>query len=191
MGIKAEGKGALQLLELLDKMDKWYVPTEEEQAYLESVEELWFSVKASYSEAGMHSDRKPFPGDDGMRFLAVSNDVLPNSVDVLTNLRKLDLSGAKITALPESIGNLTNLQELSLSNTQISTLPSSIGNLTNLQKLSLSDTQISTLPESIGNLSNLQSLDLSGTQISTLPDFIGNCSFYKSEAEYDTQLVAL
>ena len=90
---------------------------------------------------------------------------LPKSIDMLTNLKELDLSFAKITGL-SGIENLTNLQELNLDKTMITSL-SGIENLTNLRWLILSETKITDL-SGIENLTNLQWLDLSETPITDL-----------------------
>jgi Leucine-rich repeat (LRR) protein len=39
---------------------------------------------------------------------------LPNSIDLLTNLRELDLTGNLLMQLPDEIGNLAHLQKLYL-----------------------------------------------------------------------------
>ena len=57
---------------------------------------------------------------------------LPGSIDQLTRLRELDLTGNRLTALPDSLGNLLHLQKLYLDGNQLATLPETIRQLTNL-----------------------------------------------------------
>jgi hypothetical protein len=94
------------------------------------------------------------------------------SRDDLDSIKRLSLSGTKITSLPDSIGNLKNLKSLSLSSANITSLPDSIGGLQNLKSLSLSGTKITSLPDSIKDLKNLKALHFSYTKIISLPDFI-------------------
>ena len=63
--------------------------------------------------------------------------------------RKLDLSDLKLTKLPESIESLTQLQRLNLHNNQLKKLPEAIASLTQLQGLELSNNQLTKLPEAI------------------------------------------
>jgi len=141
-----------EVLELLNKIDNGYKPTEEEKEELSGIENIaWRRVEK-----------------------------IPDSIVSLTDLQSLDLSFARISTLPDSIVNLTGLQSLDLSSTEISTLQDSIVNLTGLQHLDLSHTKISTLPDSIVNLTGLQHLDLSHTKISTLPDGIVNLTGLRS-----------
>jgi len=125
-----------------------------------------------------------------------TNKVLKKAIGNLTSIKKLDLSGNKLTELPETIGNLnslhnlnlfwniltklpetigflTLLKELKLGNNKLKELPEAIGNLRLLQKLDLNNNQITGLPESIGNLTSLQKLDLSNNQVTELPESTG------------------
>lgn len=137
----------MEILELLQYIDRGYLPTEQKESELCEVHELDLC---------------------GTRI-----SQLPDSLGRLTNLQTLYLSDTQITELPESIGQLANLQALYLNVTPIRQLPGSIGRLANLQYLNLGWTQISQLPDSFTQLANLQSLFLGSTQISQLPDFVG------------------
>ncbi|XP_052193112.1 putative disease resistance RPP13-like protein 1 [Diospyros lotus] len=97
----------------------------------------------------------------------LSSPILPHSVDSLTNLRFLDLSGSKILRLPESICNLYNLQTLLLSECRsLTTLPSEIGKLICLRHLDISSvtypensgTMLMEMPIQISRLTSLQQL---------------------------------
>ena len=92
-------------------------------------------------------------------------DSIPQSIDLLANLKELDLGFSKITGLND-IEYLTNLQVLNLMGTDITDL-SGIEYLTNLQELDLSETWITDL-SGIKNLTNLQVLCLSGVNIDDL-----------------------
>jgi len=101
---------------------------------------------------------------------------IPNSIENLSELNSLYLSGLSITTLPENIGSLTSLYTLDLANNSLQELPSSITNLNNLHYLNLSNNQLVELPENIGNLMNLSYLDLSDNTLQELPLSITNLS---------------
>ena len=69
----------------------------------------------------------------------------------LKKLTKLDLSGLQIE-LDERIGELTELRELDLRGARITRLPDSIGALTNLEDLDLVFSGVQSLPESFYGL---------------------------------------
>ena len=112
----------------------------------------------------------------------INNGFIPTDVEknYLSSIRVFTWD--KIEKLPESIENLTNLQSLNLSGTQISTLPDSIGNLSGLQSLNLSSTQINMLPKTIGELSNLKYLYLENLTLVELPESLLRLNLeYKNE----------
>ncbi len=124
---------------LLNKIDnKGYTPADEEITALKKVERTSFLSGA---------------------------DNIPKSIDLLTNLKELDLSYTKINDL-RGIKNLTNLQGLNLSVSRITNL-SGIENLTNLQRIDLICTKINDLSR-IKNLANLQELNLDETDITDI-----------------------
>ena len=104
---------------------------------------------------------------------------LPDTIENLKSLKKLNLSYNKLTSLPDTIKNLNSLKELILSSNQLTSLPESIGNLKSLQTIGLSNNKLTTLPESIGNLKSLQTLGLSNNWLTTLPDTLGNLESLK------------
>jgi len=60
---------------------------------------------------------------------------LPSSIDQLTSLRELDLTGNLLTDLPDSLGSLPHLQKLYLDGNQLTILPETLFQLTNLETL--------------------------------------------------------
>ena len=92
----------------------------------------------------------------------ISLNSIPKSIDMLTNLKELDLGFTRINDL-RGIKNLTNLQELNLSFSRITNL-SGIEYLTDLQRIDLIFTEITSL-SGIENLANLQELNLEETNI--------------------------
>ena len=141
----------IEILVLLQKMDRGYVPNAEEQKELDECESFLIS--------------------------GTSISTLPESIGNLTNLQGLAIIDTSISTLPESIGNLTNLQRLIIIgisiSTSISTLPDSIGNLTNLQILFMGGISIRTLPDWIGELPNLTKLELSELTLDAIPKSLG------------------
>jgi len=103
---------------------------------------------------------------------------IPESIDKLQNLRRMDISTSKLKTLPKSIGNLSALKELSVnsSNGIIKRLPESFCNLVSLEKLELSgNCKLKKLPGSFGNLKSLRELHLCG-RIEYLPESFGRLS---------------
>ncbi|MHA1845949.1 MAG: leucine-rich repeat domain-containing protein [Promethearchaeota archaeon] len=98
---------------------------------------------------------------------------LSPSISSLTSLNYMDLSYNKLKSLPESIGNLS-LNTLYLRYNQLEHLPSSIGNLMSLKILDLRSNNLKYLPETLGNLKELEILDVHGNQLEELPDNLGN-----------------
>lgn len=94
--------------------------------------------------------------EDNVDLLYSESILIPESIEQLT----LCLQFNQLPTLPKSIENLSSLQKLYLSGNVLSALPESIGNLSNLQELKLDDNQLSMLPESIGQLTNLQTLNI-------------------------------
>jgi len=86
----------------------------------------------------------------------------------LFNIKRLNLSGNKLTKLPKEIVNLTQLKTLDLTSNKLTKLPKEIGNLIQLQELNLSRNQLTELPREIGNLTQLQHLNLSSNKLEEL-----------------------
>ena len=164
---------AMEVYDLLCKIDQGYTPNADEAAMLETRTELNLNLK---SITTLPESIGRLTSLQALYLRVTPIIALPESIGQLTSLQTLDLWNTRITALPDSIGQLTNLQELDLSDTQITSLPEPIGRLTSLQELNLNRTPITALPESIGQLKSLQRLNLNGTRITALPKSFGQLS---------------
>lgn len=95
--------------------------------------------------------------------------LLPESIGILKNLKRLYLRDNQLTSLPDSIGNLQFLENLDVFNNQINSLPEPIGNLKALKRLDLSNNYIENLPSSIGCLESLEKLGLYNVNLKNPP----------------------
>lgn len=89
--------------------------------------------------------------------------VLPNSLEDLKNLEKLELSFNKLSGkIPASIGSLQKLKIFSINgNNFTGTIPATFGSLQNIKELHLSSNKLEgTIPTSIGKLDTLEVLNL-------------------------------
>ena len=97
------------------------------------------------------------------------------SIEVLQNLKKLDIKGdcarvERTLDVPDEIGRLRKLKELVLNNIKMGPLPSSIGLLKNLSWISLQNTGMELFPEKLWDLSSsLRFLILSSNPIRSIP----------------------
>ena len=92
----------------------------------------------------------------------------------LDKLISLDLSSNRIALLPPVIGKMTELKELNLNKNLIAILPDEFGNLKNLKTVTLRQNALKAIPASIGNLTQLENLDLALNTLTTLPAEIAN-----------------
>lgn len=102
----------------------------------------------------------------------IVQDIRPNAVRQLVNLKKLNISHNNIEHLPSSLFDERNsMTILSLSHNQLKTLPHTIfDKLKGLEILDLSDNLLSHLPETLFKRTlKLQNLNLAHNKIDTLP----------------------
>jgi Leucine-rich repeat (LRR) protein len=99
---------------------------------------------------------------------------IPQSIEDLMHLQKIDVCHNLINKLPSEIGNLTQLKHLYLFANDLTHLPAEIGNLTNLTYLTVCVNELTSLPPEIGNLTNLTTLYLHTAGLTSLPPEIGN-----------------
>lgn len=137
-------------LDLLRRVDDGYVLTDDE---------LWNLEKISVAN-----------------FSGLEIEKLPESIDKLSQLTRLDVTENHLTSLPESIGALSQLTELNISRNHLTSLPESIGALSHLTELDISRNQLTSLPESIGALSRLTELNASFNELTGLPENIEELS---------------
>ncbi len=165
------------VLLLLQKIDEGYEPSDKEREALSSVESItWKDIEVLPASISLLTGLKALDvsGTDSMFVHTTGLMSIPQGIEQLAGLQRLDLSNTAIRTLPDWIGNLKSLESLDLSDTAIRTLPEGLGNLTGLRSLNLSYTRIDTLPESVGKMTNLVDLDLRNMFIDTLPEWIGN-----------------
>jgi len=101
---------------------------------------------------------------------------LPEYIELLKYLRKLDLKINNIAKISKVIGTLSFLTYLDLSNNNLKNIPLSMGSLNSLEYLFLKYNKLTDIPKSIGNLHKLKILDLRHNRITTLPDELNNLS---------------
>ena len=127
---------------------------------------------------------------------------IPKSVSEYPNLKKLTVSGNRLTTIPNFITKLSKLQifyawenkfkkfpvsllnlpylrELDLADNQITNIPEDISNLTKLERLLIQNNKLGSIPDSLGTLSNLWELDLSNNNLQSLPESLKNLTSLK------------
>ncbi len=139
-------------------------------------------------------------------------DALPEALQELEHLKKLNLGNNQLSALPDWLQNLSQLSYLDLRGNKITPLdnmhPAQLTfldlndlhhetnldrllYLTQLSSLYLSDNNLTALPDWFQNLTQLASLDLSNTKLTTLPSGFQNLTQLTSLDLRDNQLTAL
>jgi hypothetical protein len=98
-----------------------------------------------------------------------SEDHIPPSIGLLSELEELDISNGIVSSLPSSLCRLKKLRVLNVEGNYLRTLPFDIGALQALEVLNLSNNSLYTLPKSFEKLCNLKYLDLSSNQLRSVP----------------------
>lgn len=97
---------------------------------------------------------------------------IPESIQLLRNLKVFSVTSERVTTLPSKIENLKELEEIRLERNNISSIPDSICQLKNLKILSIRKNDVERLPEPIGSIRTLEVLDISDNKIKSLPESI-------------------
>eukprot|EP00903_Cladosiphon_okamuranus_P020128 g18482.t1 len=104
-------------------------------------------------------------------------DVPASVVRLAGALRKVDLSGNKLTAVPSGMLGLgPGLEDLNLGNNNIAELPPEIAQLGGLVYFNLAGNRLTRLTPEIGKLSALKRLGLKGNALVRLPASLGDLS---------------
>ncbi|POM80125.1 Leucine-rich repeat-containing protein [Phytophthora palmivora] len=104
---------------------------------------------------------------------------LSENIGALTGLKKLVLSGNKLSRLPNSITLLENLEALHIEENAISALPEQIGKLHKLHVLNAHSNQLTKLPASFGSLHNMHNLDLKKNRLESTGDALATLTCLK------------
>lgn len=98
-------------------------------------------------------------------------DSCPNLmiIDLSNDINSEIIERNQIEEIPESIQKLKKLTKLNLANNEIKEITESVGLLTNLKYLNLSNNKIKYLPPQVANLPNLDQLYLEGNPFDFLP----------------------
>src|SRR6476620_6379646 len=108
--------------------------------------------------------------------------------DAFRELRKLELSHAKIDRLPDGFGKLRKLTDLKIEESAIDALPDSLGGCRALEHLVLMKLPLTALPASVGDLRALRSVWIDGTPIDALPESLGRCKQLESAWVTETRI---
>jgi hypothetical protein len=93
---------------------------------------------------------------------------IPNDIDDLYRLERLDLSGMSLMgSIPTSLGLLANITKLNLRGNRLSRgLPEELGDLINLESLILSENEFTgSIPASWGGMINLKILEIQSNEM--------------------------
>lgn len=99
----------------------------------------------------------------------------PKEIIQFKNLVELDLSKNKLEKLPAEIGQLTKLEELNLAMNKLEELPVELCDLKRLRKLDIRKNKVWKLPARLGDLKKLEYLNLNGNPLFRLPESIVQC----------------
>ena len=100
----------------------------------------------------------------------------PNSISSLYSLQFLDLSHNSIAKIPDSIQSLKSLEYLNLEYNDLTEIPKSIGSLTSLKELNLKHNKLTNLTPNLGKLTSLKVINLHGNQFNMFPPVLEDLS---------------
>lgn len=107
----------------------------------------------------------------------VDGDVPASVVRLAGVLRKVDLSGNRLTVVPPGLLGLgPGLEDLNLGNNAIAEMSPEIAQLSGLLFFNVAGNRLTKLPAEIGRLSALKRLGLKGNALERLPSSIGDLS---------------
>ncbi|CAM9522199.1 unnamed protein product, partial [Scytosiphon promiscuus] len=103
---------------------------------------------------------------------------VPTSVRRLAGpLRKVDLSGNRLTIVPQGVLQLgAGLEDLNLGNNEIAEMPPEIERLSGLLFFNMAGNRLTSVPAEIGRLSALKRLGLKSNALARLPSSLGDLS---------------
>ena len=147
------------IYDLLIRIDKGCLLTEEEQQRLSSVTSLkWHNIAKLPNSVRML---------ESLKRLEISNNTIRDisALANLTSLVQLDLSNTEVRDLSELL-NLTSLSDLALCDTEVSNIDV-LSNLTSLSYLNLSNTKVNDI-SALTNLTSLSFLNLRNTEVNNI-----------------------
>ncbi|KAI9518347.1 hypothetical protein NQZ68_038215 [Dissostichus eleginoides] len=118
----------------------------------------------------MHAQLRQLPAMVALQTLHLRNTQrtqtnMPTSLEGLTQLADVDLSGNDLSRVPECLYTLGSLKRLNLSSNQITELSLCIDQWTQLETLNLSRNQLTSLPSAICKLSKLKKLYVNSNKL--------------------------
>ncbi|EGT8096052.1 leucine-rich repeat domain-containing protein, partial [Listeria monocytogenes] len=127
---------------------------------------------------------------DKLTVLQVSGaSEIPDKIDLLSNLTKLEAISGTISTLPNSVGNLKELKILNVNMNHLSTFPTIVYQLPKLEELQLNGGTMEEIPTSIVNMaSHLKVLAMTNNRLVKVPDIIFTTSWTNSTRQ-DLDLV--
>ena len=103
------------------------------------------------------------------------NEIPPGACGKMKRLRELHMARCGLTCLPEDLDQMVNLEKLNLIGNSLSQLCNGLKNMTKLTEVDLGDNPFESLEEEFpfDTLVNIEELDLDHTNMKTLPGGIG------------------
>ncbi|WP_219619743.1 MucBP domain-containing protein [Carnobacterium maltaromaticum] len=122
---------------------------------------------------------------DKLTVLQVSGaSEIPDKIDLLSNLTKLEAISGTISTLPNSVGNLKELKILNVAYNNISTFPTIVYQLPKLEELQLNGGTMEEIPTSIVNMaSHLKFLGMQNNRLVKVPDIIFTTPWINSNGQ--------